>query len=100
MTINEMCGYRVVLTTAITKTVQARVHRKKRINKKWLKKYGYKEVPDNRKVYFMGDCVYMTSQAYKKIQKACGNKLGNPVEDPIQVKEDGACKVRYCKKPK
>lgn len=27
-----------------TKVVQARKHRKKRINKKWLKKYGYKQV--------------------------------------------------------
>ena len=27
-----------------TKIVQARKHRKKRINKKWLKKYGYKQV--------------------------------------------------------
>ena len=26
------------------KIVQARKHRKKRINKKWLKKYGYKQV--------------------------------------------------------
>ncbi len=26
------------------KNIQARKHRKKRINKKWLKKYGYKEV--------------------------------------------------------
>lgn len=26
-------------------TVQARKHRKKRINKKWLKKYGYKQIP-------------------------------------------------------
>jgi gamma-glutamylcysteine synthetase len=27
-----------------TTIVQARKHRKKRINKKWLKKYGYKQV--------------------------------------------------------
>ena len=26
------------------KIVQARKHRKKRINKKWLKKYGYKQI--------------------------------------------------------
>lgn len=27
------------------KHVQARTHRKKRINKKWLKRYGYKSIP-------------------------------------------------------
>lgn len=33
---------------SITKPVQARKHKKKRINKKWLKKYGYKILVDFR----------------------------------------------------
>ena len=42
-----MCLYNgvpIIITNAITKTVQARTHKKKRINKKWLKRYGYKQI--------------------------------------------------------
>lgn len=42
-------GKRIIITDMITKDVQARKHRKKRINKKWLKRYGYKIVPDDKK---------------------------------------------------
>ena len=38
-------GYTVIISEACTSTVQARRHRKKRINKKWIKRYGYKTVP-------------------------------------------------------
>ena len=37
-------GVPIIITNAITKTVQARTHKKKRINKKCLKRYGYKQV--------------------------------------------------------
>ena len=35
-------GVPIIITNAITKTVQAKTHKKKRINKKWAKRYGYK----------------------------------------------------------
>ena len=38
-------GVRIV-AHCYTRPEQARKHRKKRINKKWLKRYGYKQVPD------------------------------------------------------
>lgn len=34
-------------TISYTKSVQAKKHKKKRINKKWLKKYGYKNIVVN-----------------------------------------------------
>ena len=41
------CGYRLVPVTALVKTVRAKTHKKKRIDKKWRKRYGYKQVPIN-----------------------------------------------------
>lgn len=38
-------GYKVIATEYCSNLVQARKHKKKRINKKWLKRYGMKRVP-------------------------------------------------------
>ena len=62
-------GKRVIITNAITKDVQARRHKKKRINKKWLKRYGHKAVPDNNKVIMTNDTVYMTKKCYEKLTR-------------------------------
>ncbi len=48
---NYLTGYRLIGLDTITKKVQARKHKKKRINKKWLKRYGFKEVPDYETIY-------------------------------------------------
>lgn len=63
-------GLRLVETTAITKQVQRRTHRKRRINKKWEKKYGYKTVLDDGRMIMFGDCILATPNAIKKIIKA------------------------------
>lgn len=60
-------GLRLVETTAITKRVQRRTHRKRRINKKWLKKYGYKTVLDDERIIFANDCIFTTPNAIKRI---------------------------------
>jgi len=39
-------GMPVVLDKKLGKEVQSRTHRKKRINKKWSKRYGVRFVPD------------------------------------------------------
>lgn len=49
-------GYSLIESDAIIKMVQARTHKKKRINKKWLKKYGFKEVPDYDTIYIATPC--------------------------------------------
>ena len=43
-----------------TVMAQARRHRKKRINKKWLKKYGYKSVSVRSKGWELRECNTMT----------------------------------------
>ena len=40
-------GYQIIETPFICDTVQAKKHKKKRINKKWKKRYGMKEIPKN-----------------------------------------------------
>lgn len=62
-------GIRIFTTNMITKDVQARKHKKKRINKKWLKRYGYKCVPDDTKVYATNDMLFMTKRCYQKLKK-------------------------------
>jgi hypothetical protein len=60
-------GYNLVETTAITKQVQRRTHSKRRINKKWLKRYGYKTVLDNEKILIYGDSILGTPKMIKKL---------------------------------
>lgn len=62
-------GKRVIITNMITKDTQAREHRKKRINKKWLKRYGYKSVPDDTKVYMTNDAIFMTKRCLQELKK-------------------------------
>ena len=60
-------GMRLVETAAITKQVQRRTHRKHRINKKWLKRYGYKTVLDDGRMIVFDDCLFATPNTIKKI---------------------------------
>lgn len=60
-------GFRLIETTAITKQVQCRTHRKRRINKKWAKRYGYKTVLDDSRIIRCGNCIYATPNTVKKI---------------------------------
>lgn len=60
-------GFRLIETTAITKQVQHRTHRKRRINKKWAKRYGYKTVLDDGRIIQFGDCILATPKTIKRI---------------------------------
>ncbi len=46
--IGNFLGYQVIAVPYMIDIVQARTHKKKRINKKWRKRYGVKEVPWNK----------------------------------------------------
>jgi hypothetical protein len=43
------------------------MHRKRRINKKWIKRYGYKTVLDDEKIICVGDSLYATPNMIKKL---------------------------------
>ena len=62
-------GLRLIETTAITKKVQCRTHRKHRINKKWAKRYGYKEVVDDDRIIISCGCIYASPKLTAKLIK-------------------------------
>lgn len=62
-------GLRLIETTAITKQVQRRTHRKRRINKKWLKRYGYKAVLDDGNIVIGFGCIFATPKAAERLKK-------------------------------
>lgn len=66
-------GMEIVITECLTKDIQRRTHKKRRINKKWLKRYGYKCVPDNNKMIVFNNKLFMTKGAYKKVKKGIKN---------------------------
>lgn len=60
-----------------TKTWQKRKHRKKRINKKWLKKYGCYEMnmmPHNQVVMMDDGVIWMTKRTWENLQKGINKK--------------------------
>lgn len=61
----EGLGYKILITEYITKDVQRRTHKKKRINKKWLKRYGIKIIPDNTKILLVNNTLMMTGKCYE-----------------------------------
>ena len=61
-------GMPVIINNYITKTVRYRTHKKRRIDKKWLKRYGYKEVQDDTKMYVFDGKLLMSQKCYDKIR--------------------------------
>ena len=61
-------GYPIKIAT---KEIQCRKHKKKRINKKWLKKYGYHEfdIMEHGKVMMASDgVIWMTKKTFQQIK--------------------------------
>lgn len=75
----HLYGMRIITTDRITKDVQARTHRKKRINKKWLKRYGMKTIRDDTRAYMANGTVFMTWKCYQNLKKHIDN--GGNAED-------------------
>lgn len=62
-------GTEILIDNRITKMVRSRKHKKKRIDKKWEKRYGYKEVQDDTKVYMFDGKLFMSQRCYDKLKK-------------------------------
>ena len=60
-------GMPIIISNYITKTVRCRTHKKRRIDKKWLKRYGYKEVQDDTKMYMVNESLFMSQKCYDKL---------------------------------
>lgn len=65
-------GIPVFVSEGTVKFVQKRKHKKKRINKKWRKKYGLKEVPAIIFANSIG--IFMHPKIYEKVKKAEVNR--------------------------
>lgn len=61
-----MNGYEIIITT---KKCQIRTHKKKRINKKWAKKYGYIyfDIQDPGQAVVIGHKIYMTLRDFEAL---------------------------------
>ena len=56
----------VISKNLVEKYVQKRKHHKRRINKKWAKKYGNKPIYDMN-YYFLDNKVYMSPKAFEAL---------------------------------
>ena len=65
-------GLPVIITDAVTKQVRSRTHRKKRIDKKWQKRYGYKAITDNSKCLIYEDHL---GTKHLLMSQVCYNRL-------------------------
>jgi hypothetical protein len=64
--VGNFLGYQVIAVPYMMDIVQARTHKKKRINKKWRKRYGVKEVPWN-KFIIADNKIYCNPKMIEKI---------------------------------
>ena len=83
--LNMVNGYDIVITT---KKLQIRTHKKKRINKKWAKRYGfmYFDIQEKGQAVIVGSKIYMTQRDFDELMEQM-KKEG---------KIDGRCKKDHC----
>lgn len=78
-------GIRIISSPFLTKLVQKKHHKKKRIDKKWLKRYGYISVPDDTKAYLTtlnGSQILMVSEkTFKLLEKKYGISVTKETEN-------------------
>ena len=54
--------------------IQARTHKKKRINKKWAKRYGYVTKYKSFNTVIFNNTVFMTKQTFQDLQRGIKNE--------------------------
>ena len=64
----NISGYNIVVTT---KKFQIRTHKKKRINKKWAKRYGfmYFDIQEKGQAVIVGSTIYMTQRDFDELKE-------------------------------
>lgn len=60
-------GMPIIISNYLTKRVRCRTHKKRRIDKKWLKRYGYKEVQDGATMYMVDGSLFMSQKCYDNL---------------------------------
>lgn len=62
-------GFPIIINNHITKSIRRRKHKKKRVDKKWRKRYGYKEIRDDTKIYVSGGKLFMSQKCFDELMK-------------------------------
>ncbi|ASA22675.1 hypothetical protein B9T62_18890 [Paenibacillus donghaensis] len=62
-----MLGFKFVENIHMVDKKQAKTHKSKRINKKWMKRYGYIHIP-KKDVFIMGDMVVGHPQTIRMLK--------------------------------
>ena len=73
--------YFVSKDAEIPKMIQARTHKKRRINKKWAKRYGYKTVYETRKAKVMDVTIDKVIEFCYENKLALPNELLNTIQN-------------------
>jgi hypothetical protein len=79
-------GMRVIESTAMVIKTQRRTHKRKRINKKWLKKYGYSSKADPD-VYVLGGQILGHPETIRQLKSVVDKNAGRGYYG--QEKEEG-----------
>ena len=69
--INHLSGTPIIIVP--TRKIQNRTHKKKRINKKWAKRYGftlYKSIIGDNDAFVLDNKLYMDYKAYEKLKES------------------------------
>ena len=73
--INHFSGTSIIIVP--TRKIQNRTHKKKRINKKWIKRYGFTiyERLKNGEIYMIDGKLYMNQHTYEILKKNLENNI-------------------------
>ena len=69
-----LTGYPIYIAT---QEYQRRKHRKKRINKKWRKRYGvieFNKMPHGQVIMTDNGVIWMTKRTYEELKNACSRR--------------------------
>ena len=71
------CLYGTTIIIVPPRKIQNRIHKKKRINKKWAKRYGFTiaETLKNGETYIVDGKLYMNRYTYEIIKKNLENNI-------------------------
>ena len=67
-----MVGYKIIVTERLGHFVRVRRHKRKRIDKRWEKKYGYKNIPNGNSILLdnANRIIYTHPSTYQQIADA------------------------------
>ena len=77
--IQHINGMQVIISEYVDEyeSIPAKRHRRKRIQKKWAKRWGWKKIMIKASILRMGDSLIMSSKSYEKLVREIRDKDKN-----------------------